>query len=116
QVVFELLTLYPTSDAAARVMDSIDTPGFQDCWFAISDTISNIDFPGHGPITSGFELAPPTPHGDRQIDFGMETRNQILGGPYLSHSVFVQVGRAIIGLIVSPDGLKSDDPAGLLET
>ena len=115
QVIGEVLTIYPSTDAASCVMDSIALPEFQDCFFATWDAASRIGFPGTGPSTTAFNIAPPAPHGDRQIDFGMETRTSIDSRTRLYHSVWIQVDRSIIALTVSPDGLGSDNPAGNME-
>jgi hypothetical protein len=96
-------------------MDSIDGPGFPACFFAMWDAASRIGFPGSGPSTSGFNIAPPDPHGDRQIDFGIETLTSSDSRTRLYHLVWIQVDRSIISLAVSPDGLGSDNPAGNLE-
>ena len=115
QVIAEELTIYSSKDAASRVMDSIDAPGFKNCFFATWDAASRIGFPGTGPSTTGFNIAPPAPHGDRQIAFGMETRTSIDSRTRLFHNVWIQVDRSIIFITVSPDGLGSDNPAGNLE-
>ena len=115
QEVSEMLSLYSSSEAASRAMDSAEAPGFPVCWFATFDAISRIYFPDSGPTTRSFAIAPPTPHGDRQIDFGMESRTAVDSNVQLFHNVWIQVDRAVIQLVVSPDGLKSDDPNGLLE-
>jgi hypothetical protein len=115
QVIGEVLTIYSNKDAASRVMDSIAAPGFPDCFFATWDAASRIGFPGTGPSTTSFNIAPPAPHGEREIAFGMETRTSIDSRTRLFHNVWIQVDRSIISLTVSPDGLGSDDPAGNLE-
>ena len=115
QTIGEILTIYSSRDAASRVMDSIDAPEFQNCFFATWDAASRIGFPRSGPSTTGFNIAPPSLHGDRQIDFGMETRTSIDSRTRLYHNVWIQVGRSIISIVVSPDGLGSDNPAGNLE-
>ncbi len=114
QVIGEELTIYSSEDAASLVMDSIASPGFRDCYFATWDAASEIAFPGTAS-TTGFNIAPPAPHGDRQIDFAMETRISIGSSTRLYHNVWIQVDRSIISLTVSPDGLGSDNPAGNLE-
>ena len=114
QVVSETLTVYTSKAAASRVMDSISSSGFQECFFATWDAASEIAFPGTASTTS-FNIAPPAPHGDRQIDFAMETRISIGSSSRLYHNVWIQVDRSIISLTVSPDGLGSDNPAGNLE-
>lgn len=114
QVVSETLTVYSSKDAASRVMDSIATPGFRDCFFATWDAASEIGFPGTAS-TTGFNIAPPAPHGDRQIDFAMETRISTGSSTRLYHNVWIQVDRSIISLTVSPDGLGSDNPVGNME-
>ena len=115
QEISEGLTIYSSRDAASRVMDSIESPAFQNCFFTTFDTASRIDFPGTGPTTTSFTLAEPAPHGDRQVAFGQETRTAIDGRTRLFHDIWIQVDRSIIFLVVSPDGLASDDPAGNLE-
>ena len=116
QVIGEELTIYSSKDAASHVMDSIAAPGFPDCYFATWDAASRIGFPGTEPSTSGFNIAPPAAHGDRQVDFGMETLTSGAGSSTrLYHNVWIQVDRAIISMTVSPDGLGSDNPAGNLE-
>ena len=115
QIVGEIVTIYPTKDAASSVMDSIEAPGFQDCFFATWDAENSIAFPGSGPATTSFNIAPPVAHGDRQIAFGQETRTAIDSRTRLYHAIWIQVGRSIINIIVSPDGLGSDNPAGLTE-
>ena len=115
QVISEELTIYPSKDDASRVMDRIATPEFKDCFFAAFDAASRIGFPGSGPSTTGFNIAPPAPHGDRQIAFGMETLTSIDSRTRLFHNVWIQVDRSIISVTVSPDGLGSDNPAGNLE-
>jgi hypothetical protein len=115
QVIGETLTIYSSRDAASRVMDSIDAPEFPDCFFAWWDAASRIGFPGSGPSTTGFNIAPPAPHGDRQIAFGMETLTSVDSRTRLYHNVWIQVDRSITSITVSPDGLGSDNPAGNLE-
>jgi hypothetical protein len=115
QVITEELTIYPTKDVASRVMDAIASPGFQDCFFAAWDAASEIGFPGDGASTSAFNIAPPAAHGDRQIDFGMETLTSVDSRTRLYHTVWIQVDRSIITITVSPDGLGSNNPAGNME-
>jgi hypothetical protein len=115
QVVGEMLTIYTNEEAASRVMDSIDAPGFQDCYFATFDAETTRAFPRTGPTTTSFDMAPPAAHGDRQIAFGQETRTAADSRTRLYHIIWVQVGRSIINISVSPDGLGSDNPAGLAE-
>ena len=74
QIAGEDLTIYPSKDAASRVMDALDAGGFEPCFLATWDTANAIGFPGSKPTTTSFNLAAPLPHGDRQIDFGMRDR------------------------------------------
>ena len=116
QVISEELTIYSSKDAASRVMDRVEATGFQNCFFATYDAASSIGFPGSGPTTTSYNIAPPPPaHGDRQISFGQETRTLVDSQTRLFHNVWVQVDRSIIHIVVSPDGFGSDNPAGNLE-
>jgi hypothetical protein len=115
QEISEELTIYSSKDDASRVMDRVAAPGFPDCFFATFDAVSRIGYRGTGPSTTSFNIAPPAPHGDRQIDFGMETRTLVDSQTRLFHNVWIQVDRSIIRILVSPDGLGSDNPAGNLE-
>jgi hypothetical protein len=115
QIITEELTIYPSKDVASRVMDAVASPGFQDCFFAAWDAASEVGFPGDGASTSAFNIAPPAAHGDRQVDFGMETLTSIDSRTRLYHNVWIQVDRSIIIVTVSPDGLGSDNPAGNME-
>ena len=115
QVVGETLTIYPTKDVASRAMDSIDAAGFKQCYFAMWDALNSIGFPGSDPITTSFDIAPPAAHGDRQVAFGEETLTATGSSTRLYHEIWVQVDRSIIHITVSPDGLGSDNPAGLTE-
>ena len=115
QIVAESVTIYPSKDAASSVMDSMEAPGFKDCVFATWDAENSRGFPGSDPTTTGFNIAPPAAHGDRQIAFGLETRTGNDSRTRLYHDIWIQLGRSIIWINVSPDGLGSDNPAGLVE-
>ncbi len=115
QIVAESVAIYPSKDAASSVMDSMEAPGFKDCFFAAFDAENGRGFPGSDPTTTSFDIAAPAAHGDRQIAFGQETRTGNDSRTRLYHDIWIQVGRSIILIIVSPDGLGSDNPAGLTE-
>ena len=115
QIASEALTIYPSKEAASSVMDSMEAPGFKDCFFATFDAENSRGFPGSGPTTRTFDIAAPAAHGDRQIAFGQETRTAVDSRTRLYHDIWIQVGRSIILIIVSPDGLGSDNPAGLTD-
>lgn len=115
QIASEALTIYATIDAASTVMDSMEAPGFQGCFFATWDAENGRGFPGSDSTTTSFGIAAPAAHGDRQIAFGQETRTGNDSRTRLYHDIWIQVGRSIIHLTVSPDGLGSDNPAGLVE-
>ena len=115
QIVAESVTIYPSNDAASSVMDSMEAPGFKDCVFATWDAANASGFPGSDPTTTGFNIAPPAAHGDRQISFGLETRTGNDSRTRLYHDIWIQVGRSVIWINVSPDGLGSDNPAGLTD-
>lgn len=115
QIVAESVSIYPSKDAASSVMDSMQAPGFEDCVFATWDAANSVGFPGSDPTTTGFNLAPPAAHGDRQIAFGLETITGNDSRTRLYHDIWIQVGRSIIWINVSPDGLGSDNSAGLVD-
>ncbi|MEP7114158.1 MAG: hypothetical protein ABI862_12905 [Ilumatobacteraceae bacterium] len=114
QAIAEDLTIFATKDAASRVMDSVVAPGFQNCYFAAFDAASRDRFPGGGALTKSYSVEPPPEHGDRQITFGQETRTTVNGATRLFYNAWIQVDRAVIHLLVSPDGLRVDDPASNL--
>ena len=115
QELIESVTVFPTKEAASKLMDALSAPGYPSCFFASWDADYKLNFSeGETSITKSFNFAAPAAHGDRQVAFGHETKY----GPAttrLWQQVFVQVDRSIIWISAAPDGLGSTDPAGIIE-
>ncbi len=114
--VFESVTVFPTKEAASKLMDALSAPGYPSCFFATWDADYKLNFSeGETSITKSINFAAPAAHGDRQLAFGHETRYVASNVSRLWQDVFVQVDRSIIWITATPDGLGSTDPTGIIE-
>ncbi len=114
QELIESVTVFPTKEAASKLMDALSAPGYPSCLFANWDADYKLNFSdGETSITKSFDFAAPAAHGDRQVAFGHETKYPAT--TRLWQEVFVQVDRSIIWISATPDGLGSADPAGIIE-
>jgi hypothetical protein len=98
--LFQWVYVFPTEEAASRVMDMISEPSFLACFNGFSEASYPVLVPGHTATMTTVAAPSIAPHGDRQVVFDTHSTGELF--PIFSDlsveyvNVFVQVGRGIV--------------------
>jgi hypothetical protein len=114
----ESMSLYPTVEAATKVLDALATRDWVACNLAL-EAMNSRPPAGDEARMVGYAIDRPPLHGDRQISFGAEYEYIPKSGAAYSHAyieTYIQLGRVVIDLYVSNDARPATDPEALVNT